>query len=164
MKGVRAYIISLVTNLQLLNDISVVFGGSQARVSSRSVFSWQSPVQDALLNDIIGLDKQVVHLAVKVHWDGNGSTLGWAEGRSSLASCFISKSTTFELIQKWALLTHIWEHFNTSLYWGFLKRGQPVTVIHPKYPLQQLHKNWLTSLVSGKNTTKQHRKIEVKME
>ena len=68
---------SLATDLQPLYDVSVVFGGGEARVSSRHVLGRQPPVEDGLLYDIIGLDKQVVHLTVQVNWDSNGSAFSW---------------------------------------------------------------------------------------
>ena len=71
--------IKIATNLQPLNDVSVVFGGSHARVPSGSVLSRQSPVKDALLHNVIGLDKQVVDLTVQVHWDGDGSALSYVD-------------------------------------------------------------------------------------
>lgn len=66
-----------VTDLQPLNDVSVVFGSRQAGVSAGRVLGRKSPAQDALLHHIVGLDKQVVHLAVQVHWDGDSSALSW---------------------------------------------------------------------------------------
>lgn len=43
-------------------------------------------------------------------------------------------------------LTHVGENFNASFHRGLLNRVQPVTVVHPEDPLEQLHKNWLTGL------------------
>lgn len=65
------------TDLQPLNYVSVVFGCCQAGVSSGRILGRKSPAEDALLHHIIGLDKQVVHLTVQVHWDGNSPALSW---------------------------------------------------------------------------------------
>lgn len=65
------------THLQPLNYVSVVFGCCQAGVSSGRVLGRKSPAEDAFLHHVIGLDKQVVHLTVQVHRDGNSSALSW---------------------------------------------------------------------------------------
>lgn len=65
------------TDLQSLNYVPVVFRCCQAGVSSGGVLGRKSPAEDAFLHHIIRLDKQVVHLTVQVHWDGNSSALSW---------------------------------------------------------------------------------------
>ena len=69
------------SDLQPLDDVAVVLGGGQVRVFPAGVFGRQPPVQDALLHHVVGLDKQVVHLAVQVHWDGDGPALRWERTR-----------------------------------------------------------------------------------
>jgi len=66
-----------VPDLQPLYDVPVVLGGGQARVSPGGVLGREPPVEDALLHHVVGLDKQVVHLAVQVHRDGDGPALRW---------------------------------------------------------------------------------------
>lgn len=65
------------TDLQPLNYVAVVFRCCQSGVSSGSILGRESPAEDALLHHIVGLDKQVVHLTVQVHWDGNSSAFSW---------------------------------------------------------------------------------------
>lgn len=69
--------VSYATNLQLFNDVSVVFRGAKARLSPGRVLSRLLPVEERLLYHVIGLDEQVVHLTVEVHRDGDRSALGW---------------------------------------------------------------------------------------
>lgn len=64
-------------HLKPFNYVSVVFGGRNCGISSGSGLCWQFPVEEALLDDIVGLDKQVVHLTVQIHRDGDGSALSW---------------------------------------------------------------------------------------
>lgn len=81
MKLYEVMYVCFATDLQPLNDVSVVSGCRQAGVSSGSILCRESPAEDALLHNIIGLNKQIVHLTVQVHWDGNGSALSWLKVR-----------------------------------------------------------------------------------
>lgn len=63
-------------HLQPLNDVPVIFGSGERRVSSGRVASGQPPVEDGFLYNIVGFHKEVVHLAVQVHRDGDRSALG----------------------------------------------------------------------------------------
>lgn len=60
-------------HLEPLDDVAVVSGGREDRVSPSSVTSRQSPAQSSLLNDVVGLDEQIIHLTVQIHWDSNRS-------------------------------------------------------------------------------------------
>ena len=71
----------VVSDLQPLDDVAVVLGGGQVRVFPAGVLGRQPPVQDALLHHVVGLDKQVIHLAVQVNWDGDGPALRWVRTR-----------------------------------------------------------------------------------
>lgn len=62
--------------LQPLNDVPVIFGSRERRVPSGCVASRHSPIEDGLLYHIVGLHKQVVHLAVQIHRNGDRSALG----------------------------------------------------------------------------------------
>lgn len=151
--GYESNTVWIVTDLQPLDDVSVVFRCRQARVSSGSILSRKSPVEDALLHYIIGLDKQVVHLTVQVHWDGNSSALSWLNIRNITSQCF----QFVPLWNSWCnnmatqYLTYVWQYFNASLHRGLLNRVKPVTVVDPEHSLKQLNKNWLTSLQNKEN-------------
>lgn len=74
------------TDLQPLNNVSVVFRSGRAGVPPGGVLSGQSPVEDALLNDIIRLYKQVVDLTVEIHRDSNSSALSWKKKEMYICS------------------------------------------------------------------------------
>lgn len=63
-------------HLQSLDDVPVVPWCGHHRVPTGSIASWKSPTHSCLLNNIVGFYKQVVHLVVQVHGDGDCSAFG----------------------------------------------------------------------------------------
>lgn len=62
--------------LQPFNDVSVVPGGRHHGVPAGSVTGRQSPTHGCFLNYVVGFHKEVVHLVVEIHGDGDRSALG----------------------------------------------------------------------------------------
>lgn len=67
--------------LQSLNDIPVVSGSRQNRVSASRIAGGQSPVHRSFLYNVVGLQEEVVDLAVQVHRNSDGPALGYIEER-----------------------------------------------------------------------------------
>lgn len=68
----------------------------------------------------MGLQEEVVDLAVQVNRNGYGPALGYVR-----------------------------EHPDAALHRGFLARHQPVAVVNSEHALQELHKDRLAGLQSG---------------
>lgn len=60
-------------NLQPLDDVPVISRRRHHRVPAGGVPRRQTPAHGRLLDDVVGLHKQVVDLIVQVHGDGDGS-------------------------------------------------------------------------------------------
>lgn len=71
--------------LQSLNDIPVVSGSCQDGVSASSVSGCQPPVHGSFLHNVVGLEEEVVDLAVQVHRDSNGPALGCTRKRGLMS-------------------------------------------------------------------------------
>ena len=71
--------------LQSLDDVPVVPGSGQNRVSAGSIAGRQPPVHGGFLHEVVGLEEEVVDLTVQVHGNGNGPALGYT-GEMGLVS------------------------------------------------------------------------------
>lgn len=83
--GLRVASISAGHYLQSLDDVPVVPGSGQDRVSARCVAGRQPPVHGGFLHEVVGLEEEVVDLTVQVHGNGNGPALG-CRGETGLVS------------------------------------------------------------------------------
>ena len=83
--GLRVPSISAGHYLQSLDDVPVVPGSGQDRVSARCVAGRQPPVHGGFLHEVVGLEEEVVDLTVQVHGNGNGPALG-CRGETGLVS------------------------------------------------------------------------------
>lgn len=63
-------------HLKPLDDVPVVPRCGHPRVSAGSIASRESPTHGRLLDNVVGFDKQIVHLVVEVHGDGYRSAFG----------------------------------------------------------------------------------------
>lgn len=83
--GLRVASISAGHYLQSLDDVPVVPGSGQDRVSARCIAGRQPPVHGGFLHEVVGLEEEVVDLTVQVHGNGNGPALG-CRGETGLVS------------------------------------------------------------------------------
>lgn len=62
--------------LQPLDDVAVVSGSGEHGVPAGGVAGGEPPVHGCFLHDVVGLQEEVVDLAVQVNGDGYGPALG----------------------------------------------------------------------------------------